>query len=114
MTHMVIFRTPDGKPGYHQADGLDEAVRFVERLRNEDGVTDCRIFHMQEVPIEFRTYYRVEIAGAEPPASGPAAAEPVPTIAEGPEPAPGREAAAPEPVLAEAAPSGRFGLFSRG
>ena len=64
MTHMVIFRSPEGKPGYHQAEGLDEAMRFAEMLRNQEQVTDARIFRMDEVPIEFKTYYRVEVAAA--------------------------------------------------
>ena len=63
MAHMVIFRRPDGKPGYHQADSVEDAVRFVEMLRNQEKVTDARIFRMEEVPIEVRTYYRVEVAG---------------------------------------------------
>src|SRR5438270_8416096 len=66
MAHMVIFRRPDGKPGYHQADGVDDAVRFVEMLRNQEKVTDARIFRMEEVPIEIRTYYKVEVATDEP------------------------------------------------
>src|SRR5438874_12177163 len=61
---MVIFRSPEGKPGYHQAEGLDEAMRFAEMLRNQEQVTDARIFRMDEVPIEFKTYYRVEVAAA--------------------------------------------------
>jgi hypothetical protein len=64
VTHMVIFRSPEGKPGYHQAEGLDAAMRFAEMLRNQEQVTDARIFRMDEVPIEFRTYYRVEMASA--------------------------------------------------
>ena len=63
MAHMVIFRRPDGKPGYHQAEGVEDAIRFVEMLRNQENVTDARIFRMEEVPIEVRTYYRVEVAG---------------------------------------------------
>ena len=58
---MVIFRRSDGKPGYHQAEGVDEAIRFVEMLRNKEKVTDARIFRMEEVPIEIRTYYKVEV-----------------------------------------------------
>ena len=64
MTHMVIFRSPKGKPGYHQAEGLEAAMRFAEMLRNQEQVTDARIFRMDEVPIEFKTYYRVEMASA--------------------------------------------------
>lgn len=66
MAHMVIFRRPDGKPGYHQADSVDDAVRFVEMLRNQEQVTDARIFRMEEVPIEFRPYYRVEVVVEDP------------------------------------------------
>ncbi len=62
MLHMVIFRTAEGKAGYHQTEGLDEAVRFVERLRNEEHVTNTRIFRMDEVPIEVKTYFKVEVA----------------------------------------------------
>lgn len=69
MSHMVIFRNAEGKPGYHQADSLDEAVRFVERLRNQEQVTDSRIFRMQEVPIEFKTYVKVEVAASSDEAS---------------------------------------------
>jgi hypothetical protein len=105
MQHMVIFRTSDGKPGYHQADDLEAAVKRVEQLRNVDQVTDVRIFQMQEVPIEFKTYYRVEVA----PGTGGGAA-----------PAGGRD----EPARAMAGPTGdpgptavsaanRFGLFGR-
>jgi hypothetical protein len=64
MPHMVVFRSSEGKPGYHQAESIDDAVRFVERLRNQENVTEARIFRMQEVPIEFRTYYRVEVGSA--------------------------------------------------
>src|SRR5437764_9564671 len=69
MPHMVIFRDAEGRPGYHQAEGIDDAVRFVEQLRNEQDVTETRIFSMQEVPIEFRTYYRVALAPPPAPAA---------------------------------------------
>jgi hypothetical protein len=81
MAHMVIFRRQDGKPGYHQADGVEDAVRFVEMLRNQEKVSDARIFRMEEVAIEVRTYYKVEVVpeDAEPePAPAPAAAATVP------------------------------------
>jgi hypothetical protein len=62
MPFMVVFRSPEsGKPGYHQAEVLEDAVKFVERLRNQEQVTEARIFRMQEVAIEFKTYYRVEV-----------------------------------------------------
>jgi hypothetical protein len=80
MAHMVVFRSNEGKPGYHQVEALDDAVKFVERLRNQENVTEARIFLMQEVPIEFKTYYRVEVgaSGEDVDAGVPAemAAEP--------------------------------------
>src|SRR3954454_16736907 len=75
MPHMVIFRNADGKPGYHQADALEDAVRFVEELRNERHVTETRVFAMQEVPIEFKTYWKVEVTA--PPSAPTTAAPPV-------------------------------------
>ncbi len=73
MSHMVIYRGIDGKPGYHQTDDIHEAIGFVEQMRNEDGVEHARIFRLEEVVFEYRPYYRVEIAAAgEPPALGAA------------------------------------------
>ena len=71
MSHMVIYRTADGQPGYHQAEELDEAVRFVERLRNGDGVDGARIFKMEEVNFDFRPYFKVEIGPGGVPIETP-------------------------------------------
>lgn len=73
MSHMVIYRTADGQPGYHQAEELDEAVRFVERLRNGDGVDGARIFKMEEVNFDFRPYFKVEIGPGGVPIETPVA-----------------------------------------
>ena len=104
MPHMVIFRDAEGRPGYHHAEALEDAVRFVEQLRNEQHVSDTRVFSMQEVPLEFKTYWRVEVSSPAP--------------AEAEEPEPGDcEADAEELVerehVAASASSGRFGLFGR-
>ncbi len=98
MPHMVVYRSKEGRPGYFQADDLDGAVRYVEHLRNAENVTEARIFSMQEVPIEFKTYYRVEVSSDAP---APAAEEHGEV----------GEMTGPVPV----APSGasRFGLFGR-
>jgi hypothetical protein len=99
---MVVFRSSEGKPGYHQADRLDDAVTFVERLRNQESITEARIFRMEEVPIEFKTYYRVEVG------AGPAADDDVrPQAADGTSGADGEGGSEP----AAAASSGRFGRF---
>jgi hypothetical protein len=98
---MVMFRSTEGKPGYHQAESLDDAVKFVERLRNQEQVTEARIFRMQEVPIEFKTYYRVEVnSGSAEPAADQTPAEVVEGDGED-EPAPA------------GAGSGRFGRFGK-
>lgn len=63
MSHMVIYRGSDGKPGYHQVDDIHDAVSFVEEMRNTEGVDHARIFRLEEVNFEFKPYYRVEIGG---------------------------------------------------
>ena len=115
MSHMVIFRSTDGKSGYHQTDELDEAVRFVERLRNAEGVEQARIFRLEEVGFEFRPYYRVEV--------GSAPVVPLPGTPSAPAPAPAAEVEAVEQPAAEgaegaegellAANGKRGGLFGR-
>ncbi|HUH07160.1 MAG TPA: hypothetical protein VML96_05055 [Egibacteraceae bacterium] len=85
------FATAEGKEGQHTAVSLDEALSFVERLRNTEEVADARVFRMQEVPIEFRAYYKVELKASE--ATAPAA-----EITESPVPAP--------PVVEVDAPAG--------
>jgi hypothetical protein len=110
---MVIFRSPEGKPGYHQAEGVDEAMRYTEMLRNQEQVTDARIFRMDEVPIEFKTYFRVELATPAESATGVGDA----AVAEAPdgaaEPA-ATEDGEPEPAgAAERGTAARHGLFSR-
>ena len=64
MSHMVIYRAADGKPGYHQTDEILDAVTYVERLRNEQAVEHARIFRLEEVQFEFRPYYRVELTSS--------------------------------------------------
>lgn len=72
MSHMVIYRGADGKPGYHQTDEILDAVAFVERIRNEQAVEHARIFRLEEVQFEFRPYYRVELStGGTAPAAVP-------------------------------------------
>lgn len=62
MSHMVIYRGSDGKPGYHQTDDIHDAVGFVERMRNDNGVEHARIFRLEEVVFEYKPYYRVELS----------------------------------------------------
>lgn len=118
MPHMVIYRNADGSPAYHQTEALEDAVRFVEHIRNEQGVNDSRLFRMEEVPIEFKTYYRVEVAAGEQ-GGGQPTPTPAPAAEAAPPAAPSIPAnleGAPSPTEAEAAASGsgRFGLFAKG
>lgn len=77
MQHLVRFKTAEGRDGQHVAETLEEAIQFVERLRNTEGSSDVELFRLTPVPIEFKTYYRVEVNGAEAPASAtPAPATP--------------------------------------
>jgi len=136
MSHVVVYSSVDGQRVHHQVEGLDEAVRHVEHLRNAGQGTDARIFRMIEVPIEVKTYYRVEVAAmadgmaapglAAPVAPVAATAQPAKVSSAGPAPAPAAAAAGPAavpaapagaaPVKGEPAPAGsggRFGLFGK-
>ena len=124
MSHMVIYRSVEGQPVFHQVENLEDAARHVETLRNAGQGDDARIFAMKEVKIEVKTYYRVEVAGDEaPPApSKPVVAADTSNVAAAPAaPAEPPVASAtpaavkPEPAAAGAAANGgRFGLFGKG
>ncbi|MGI8792598.1 MAG: hypothetical protein ACR2H3_05390 [Acidimicrobiales bacterium] len=75
--HMVIFASADGKQNFEQIEQLDEAIRFVERLRNEDGVTEAKLYELGEVPLSFKTYYQVEVGGVSKDAAPAVEAKPV-------------------------------------
>lgn len=81
MEHLVRFTSAEGRDGYHQAANLDEALKFVERLRNNESADNVRLFRLQEIPIEFRAYYRVEVRpdSSEQPVETP----PVPPVEDG-------------------------------
>lgn len=95
MSHMVIYRGADGKPGYHQTDDIHDAIGFVEQMRNDDGVEHARIFRLEEVVFEYRPYYRVELStgGMAPTMLG----APQPAQLPEPEVAPALNMAAPTP-----------------
>lgn len=61
MEHVVRFTTTEGREAQHVAKSLEDALRFVERLRNNEEASVVRVFRMQEVPITFKTYYKVEL-----------------------------------------------------
>ncbi|MEA3075809.1 MAG: hypothetical protein QOF60_717 [Actinomycetota bacterium] len=132
MSHMVIHGAADGQPVHHQVESLEEAARHVESLRNSGQGADARIFRMDEVKMEVKTYYRVEVAVEAPPAapavapapapSGKAAAPVAAIVPEMPDVPAASAAVKPEPAVAGAgngaanasANGGRFGLFGKG
>lgn len=59
--HMVMFTSAEGKAATHQTEGLEEAVKFVEHIRNSEGVSDARLYRLTEIPMEVKAYYKVEL-----------------------------------------------------
>lgn len=79
MSHAVHYRTAEGEPRFDELGSLEQALAQVERLRNEQGVSDVRVY--REVPISFKTYYKATVAEADaaPAAEVTAPAAEVPT-----------------------------------
>ena len=59
----VVFSAAESGAGeeFRRVSSLEEAVRVVEHLRNDFGVTESSVFALTPVPLEFKTYYRVEV-----------------------------------------------------
>jgi hypothetical protein len=105
--HVVFFTGADGVSQYRRTPSLEEAVRVVEHLRNVEGVEDSRVFELNEVPLAFKTVYRVEIPGVT--ADAPAPLPPLPPMPAMPEldvPA-AVDGGEPQPVMA-AVPGEQF------
>ena len=62
--HVIFFPAPDGSPAFRRLPSLDEVVAFVEHLRNERDVREVSVHSLTEVPLAFKTVYRVEVAAA--------------------------------------------------
>src|SRR5882724_8168795 len=65
MEHVVFYPAPDGSPAFRRIGSLDDAVRFVEHLRNIEGVSEVSVHALSAVPLAFRAYYRVEVPADE-------------------------------------------------
>lgn len=117
MEHIVFFPAPDGVPVFRRVATLEEAVRLVEHLRNVDGIGDVAVHPLgAEVPLAFRTWYRVEVPGAvvaaepaEALAPAPVAPAPVDAAPDPVVPEQGEHHDEPVPALAEAAANGHSG-----
>lgn len=103
MPFMVIYGTSDGSPRYEQAEAIDEAALYVERLRNSEGIDKVQIYRMEEISFAFRPYYKVELGMPERQESAPPTDEAPAGVVEAPVP-PVRaslgEVGAEEPVAA--------------
>src|SRR3954470_11873486 len=60
MEHVVFHPGPDGAPAFRRLGSLEDAVRFVEHLRNAEGVSEVSVHALAPVPVAFRAYYKVE------------------------------------------------------
>jgi hypothetical protein len=83
MEHVVFYPSAEGAPAFRRFGSLEDAVRFVEHLRNVEGVAEFSLYTLTPVPLAMRAYYRVEPVAEEPVAEEPvAAAQPEPVVAE--------------------------------
>ena len=98
MEHVVFHPGPDGSPAFRRFGSLEDAVRFVEHLRNAEGVSEVSVHALAPVPLSFRAYYKVEVPVDQAPVDVPAPSEPVLEAM----PVPVEQTAA-EPVMAEPA-----------
>lgn len=71
MQHVVRFTTAEGRDGTHFSESLDEAVAFIERVRNVEDATEVRLFKMTEVPVSFKTYYHAQVGDVSEPTASP-------------------------------------------
>ncbi len=137
MEHVVFFPAPDGTPAFRRVASLEDAVRLVEHLRNVEGVHEVSVHPIgAEVPLAFRTWYRVEVPAAAPveepvveavaapvlapvepqhvPAEEPVAEAPAEPVAEVPAQPVAESAPEGEPVAAAANGNGHRDVASLG
>jgi hypothetical protein len=59
---LVVHEVEPGSSVYLPVDDLTAAVAEVERLRNDEQVTDAAIFELRAVSFDYEPYYRVALA----------------------------------------------------
>src|SRR5580692_2316999 len=88
MEHVVFYPAASGVPAFRRVSSLDEAVNFVEHLRNVESITDFSVHELSPVQLSFRAYYHAHVPGAAPENdSEPASPTEVVEVAEVAEPA---------------------------
>src|SRR3954453_18029646 len=105
MEHVVFHPGPDGSPSFRRFGSLEGSVRFVEHLRNVEGVSEVSVHALAPVQLAFRAYYKVEVPVDQAPVDVPAPSEPMfdamPMAAEQP-----AEPVLADPVMTEAPVAG--------
>lgn len=84
MSHIVIHDDVDGVTQYRQFDDLGNAVTFLEEQQNAASGSNAKLYELNEVHFEVKSYVKIEIVddGVAPvDASAPAEAAPVPAPA---------------------------------
>ena len=104
MSHMVIYRGADGKPGFQQIDDLATAIAYVEKLRNEQSVENSRIYRLEQVQYRFEPYFQVRLDDGST-VSSPAVSSPAPVVEVAPAKEPVVEAVRPAAPTPPAPPS---------
>jgi hypothetical protein len=64
MEHVVFYPAATGVPAFRRVSSLDEAINFVEQLRNSENITDFSVYELAPVQLSFRAYYHVQVPGA--------------------------------------------------
>ena len=68
--YLVLHPTPEGDMQHHFVEDFHAAAVLAEQLVNEDTCTRARIFHLDEISVDFKPYYRVEIQHPTTSATG--------------------------------------------
>lgn len=82
MEYLVRFTSAEGREGHHNAEDLDTALQFAERVRNTEEATDVQVYRLQQVPIRFKACYKVEVEQGEAESGAPA--DDAPSLPEAP------------------------------
>src|SRR3954469_12883225 len=77
MEHVVFHPGPDGSPSFRRFGSLEDAVRFVEHLRNVEGVSEVSVPALAPAQPAFGPYYKEECPVAQAPCDVPAPSDPM-------------------------------------
>ena len=85
MTHIVIYDDLDAMTQYRQFDDLENAVSYLEELRNSAEEDDAKLFALDEVRFEVKQYFKIEVLDAAPTAVDEASGHPLVESLQAPE-----------------------------